>query len=172
MAGHTIGESGVSIDELSCTHIDEVPAQSQRWVTYDGSITEAGTRVTLTQVQVTHLVQETKPAPTWLPVTYQQDGLTFVREIELVAGPSRILIANSFTHPNGDIKECLEDLGQMPLANLLYQAGSTQLDKPNYVSSKGWYGRLVAWQIENCTSPLLLLELFDPTFTQIYPSPA
>ena len=79
---------------------------------------------------------------------------------------------NPFTHPNGDIKERLEELGQMPLANLLYQAGSTQLDKPNYVSSKGWYGRLVAWQIENFTAPLLLLELFDPTFTQIYPSPA
>lgn len=151
-------------EDLEYTSLEDIPAQAHTWVSYDRSITE----LTNTDVAVTNLRQEMQTSPAWLPPIYQDKNDAFFRRIELVAGQNRVLIAASYTQPHGDVRERLQALGDLPLANLLFQEGAVQKRDRRYVSANTWYGRIVEWQILGCSAPLLLLELFDPEFTRAY----
>lgn len=156
---------------MSPAKLATLPARAQTWLTYDRSITEAASVLTGVQACVSSLSQQAQYAPLWLPAPYRSDEQTYARQIELMSGACRVLIAVSYTRPDSDLAERLEVLDRAPLANLLFQTGSAQNPTKTYVQTGFWCGRLVEWQVAGCDTPLILLELFDPDFVKRYTPP-
>ena len=161
-----VGEE--TINQSAVISQEEIAADALAWITYDQSITEAAQRLTDQPIEVRSLVQREMPCPQWVPTQYHADQQAFVRHIELYAGHERVLIARSFTHPQGDIVPALISLDREPLANLLFGDSSNTPTQRILLQSRDWYGRAVSWSLKGFIQPLLLVEVFDPAFTQSY----
>ena len=156
------------LDTLKNVTSESIPSATLAWLQYEQSITKTAEYLTQQTCIVQNRKQELSAAPPWLPSQYQQNTCTFTRKIELMAGTQQILLAGTYTHPNGDVVKALEELGDKPLANLLFSKTANYSTHCNYVKSGSGYGRVVEWQIASCTHPLLLVELFDPNFVHLY----
>lgn len=119
--------------------LEALPARAQTWLTYDRSITEAASALTGVQARVSSLSQQAQYAPRWLAARYRSDEQTYARQIELMSGACRVLIAVSYTRPDSDLAERLEVLDRAPLANLLFQTGSVQNPAKTYVQTGAWH---------------------------------
>ena len=149
------------------THVvslELVPHSMHAWINLSGSMTQAIQRVTGKTPTVTIQLSTESAASGW-EADQLGGNACFVRHIELLAGAMRCLTARSLALAGSPAAAALQNLGQRPLADLLFTGSWRQGDIVAIGCSSGDYGRAALWRDPD-QHPLLVQEFFDSRFTE------
>lgn len=143
-----------------------LPAAVHAWIKLSGSMTQAIQSVTGQAPAVRIKLSQAAPASAW-EAELLQGSNCFVRHIELLAGEQLCLTARSLALQNSPAALALANLGERPLADLLFNGAWVQGDIHAITTNTGGFGRAAVWR-NSGGYPLLVQEIFAPEFVRAY----